>query len=513
MHLKGWLRGALALLILRVPAWTEPPNPGVESWGAYDVRHMPLTPVEHGMVALLDSTVAVPSRNHLYFFRPDGGLVGQFFAEGQIGGPPVVLRDGGIAIYSFTVDEKAGTVSHKVVILGPDRRKRGGYVFDSQVEGLTALSDGGAAGGVTSGRHLVFLRPDGGRLERLSLEACWKHPRTITAVVELPDGRLLLRDPHIHPESACVVSPDRKKAYLWTIKNGRARSSSRWTPPSWRLKSGVLVGTDADGLAFMDAKGAVLRRTKAPVGETTRAFTESEGLRDGRVWLTELRDGSVAVGSAVNGLVLVTDGQGRERWRFKASGAIGGEPLELSNGNIVVGSEDHAIYFFGQDGTLLGRYQTEGKVQSRLLELKDGTILAAIGRSEGASHNLLLFTPTGRSFVSPAPVSGKRCRVVRSSKFWDFLNGRRNCPTDPDSLPAVRRNYSWIESLCVTEFPGSRTTHLQILGCKIIPPTKGKPEPFTLVVPQLQTEVTVAYDCEVCSDEPAPTTPMAPASR
>lgn len=190
-------------------------------------------------------------------------------------------------------------------------------------------------------------------------------------------------------------------------------------PPSWRLKSGILVGTDANGLVFMDAKGAVLRRTKA----------------------------------------------------------IGGDPFKLSNGNIVVGSE--------------------GQVRSRLLELKDGTILASIGQSEGASHNLLIFTPTGRSFVPPAPVSGKRCRVVHSFKFRDFLSGRRNCPKDPDSLPAVRNNYSWIESLCVTQFPGSRTTHLKILGCRIIPPTKGKLEPFTMVVPRLQTEVTMAYGaCE-----------------
>jgi len=524
MLLERGRRGALALALLAGFARAQPAAPEFESWGAYDVRHLPLTPVGQGIVLLPGPTVAIPSGEVVYFFRPNGTLVGQVSAEGQIRGSPVVLRDGGFAVNSFRINggvdrvtdlndlnDKSITLSYKIVFFGPDLLKRGEYAADTLTGAITALSDGGAAASANLGRSLVFLGPDGRRRGGLSLAPCWTHPWNLASIVELSDGRLLLRQ-DIYPQRACVVSSDRKKAYYWTIKNGRARSAARWASPSWRLKSGVLVGSDAGGLAFMNEKGAVLRRVKAAIGD-------SAGIMDGRLWLTELQDGGVAVGSAVTGLVLVMDGQGRERWRFKASGAIGGEPLELLDGGIVVGSRDHSIYFLGKDGGLLGRYLTEGEVLSRLVGFDDGTILAAIGNSNGASHNLLLFTPTGRAFIPPASRAGKHCRVVESSEVTDTIIGHKPCPTDVETLNIVRSSRSWIESLCTSKFPGSRASNLRILGCRAMPPVKGLPKTkpgyisFSLEGVNVPfTKVAVGYDCEMCSDEAAPM-PTAPASR
>lgn len=461
MLLEGRLRGALALALLAAPAWAAAPSPEIESWGAYDVRHLPLPGIYWDMAVLTDSAAVIPAASQVHFVRPDGRMAGQFSSDGYVGPHLAALRGGGFAVSVYAFDPKAKRID-KIVFLGPDGRRRGEYVADSWVQSLAALRDGNLAVGLASG--LIFLGPDGQRLGRLGTEACWDRSpisgnlsiwnrlhltRGIRGIIELPDGRLLLRGgltggPGARDretvgrgrkaahrwEGSCLVSRDRRKARLWTPNTPEMPRGV----PHWILKNGVIVGTNADGLVFMDVKGSVLHRTNARIAGQPPIFTE----------LAELRDGGVAACSGVTGLIFVVDARGRERWHFKAGGPVWGAPLELSNGNIVFGSENHSVYFLGKDGTLLGRYQSEGSIRSRLLELSDGVVLAALTGRQGSSHNLLLFTPTGRPFVPPRSLAGKHCRIAYSSFFPaapSSTAGRQSCPTDPETIPFVRENF------------------------------------------------------------------------
>jgi len=486
----------LALTLLGAAARADPPDPEVEQWGAYDVRHLPLPGVFWDIAALADRTAVIPSGDQVYLMSPAGRMVGQLSLDGQASPSVTALRGGGFVVGAFKHDPKTDKRIDKLIFAGSDGRKRGEYVTDGISQSVVALRDGGLA--IASGFSLIFLGPDGRKLGRLGTEGCWGLPLGepkitgmfrsfvgVRGIIELPDGRLLVSGGITLRKKAsrwthkgyCVLNRDTKEARLWTPKTRGA--------PRWILKDGTIVGTSADGLDFMDAKGAVVHRTNARVAGQPPDFN----------LLTELRDGGVAACSSATGLVLVADARGRERWHFKAGGAVWGAPLELSNGSIVVGSEDHWIYFLGKDGALLGRYRSEESIHSRLLELDDGVVLAALTGARTSSHNLLLFTPTGRPFVPPRSLSGKHCRIAHSSAVPSTLEGRQACPTDTETVPVVRDSFSFIESTCLDYVAGSRPVNLRVLGCRYY--DAGAPGKK-----QTMTAVEVAYDCEACSDAP-----------
>ncbi|MFI5349663.1 MAG: PQQ-binding-like beta-propeller repeat protein [Elusimicrobiota bacterium] len=489
-------RLVLTLVLLSAPAWGGQPD--VESWGAYDVRHIPLSFVMGDLARLKGGTIAALAGGGVYFLKPDGTLAAQSsMSGGMLQGDPVALKDGDVAVVSpgrrsapsgggvfpflklltslMPTSRKNGRLdfanpdldrlSAKIFILGPDGRERGELEVQGKVWALTALREGGAAAGLQP-PGVVFLDAAGKVRDRIGAEAFLRFPgetrggSAIHRILELPDGRLLVSS----FLRTYVLGRDRKTLAPWSMGSMLA------------LKSGAIAATTSSAspggmaLVLASADGAV----RAKLIEDAKGFII--------VKMAELDGGDVAVG-LYTGDLFVFGPDGRRKWRFKLSGAPTSSPIRLRNGGILVGSKDRRLYFLSPEGALLGRYKMEGPLAGRPVEMPDGTILAATTEL-GSSHNLYLFTPTGRAFVDMPIASGGKCRVAGS---MDYPYGYDDaCPKMNEKINE-RAFQAGVEDMCISQYADSRPTNFRWTSCR--------------ATPQGIKQVLLSYDCEVCSDD------------
>jgi len=464
------LAAALSAAAAPVPSETD------ESWGAYRIRHLPLPGVVGGMALLKGGGMAAACGDgQLYFLEPDGRLRAQFSLDGFARGSPVILKDGTIAQLVPKHDDKLGyDVSGKVLFVAPDGRKRGEYAVQGQAWALTALRDGGVAVGVRP-PGVLFLGPAGELRGKLDGAFIARQPDEYAGVsgvfqiLELPDRRLLLRTTH-----AYILDRDRRTVRRWAIEGETS------VQPLFVLKSGAVVAKGRKGLVLTSAAGTAQIRVPIRANGTSQ---EEHGTNPERELgsVSELANGGFVVGTR-EGFIYVVDKNGRERWHFKASGPVVSAAAELRNGTIVAGSDDHRLYFLTADGALLGRYKAEVAIAGRAIEPQEGVLAVAASGEFGASHNLYLFTPTGRPFADTPPASGRKCRVVGGSAAG--LGGDAMLPcSDPEEMIRRFSIQSSAEAYCARTYADSRPTNIRVFRCA-------------------GGEATIPYDCEVCSDAP-----------
>ena len=142
----------------------------------------------------------------------------------------------------------------------------------------------------------------------------------------------------------------------------------------------IYVGTDKDEVVRLDAHGKVAWRTK--VGGYVRGV------------LSLARNGDVLAGTygPVPRLVRVTpDGTIRGAFAIKGTGArefgIHGGPLEDADGTLFFGAQDDATYAIDTEGAVRWRFETGADVDAPLSMLSDGSLVVA---SEDGTITMLL---------------------------------------------------------------------------------------------------------------------------
>ncbi|MFI5349662.1 MAG: hypothetical protein ACHQ2Z_08970, partial [Elusimicrobiota bacterium] len=118
-----------------------------------------------------------------------------------------------------------------------------------------------------------------------------------------------------------------------------------------------------------------------------------------------------------------------------------------------------------------------------------GSIVAGTSMERGTSHNLYVFSPTGRPFIPAPSLSGRDCRVVGKS---GGRLGVSNAPCpDPEAFiddPITQRQ---AEETCLRYYPDSRPARFHDFSC----PTYG-----TDSHGRAMKNLILYFDCEVCSD-------------
>ncbi|MFI5349665.1 MAG: hypothetical protein ACHQ2Z_08985 [Elusimicrobiota bacterium] len=464
------LKAAVGFILALTAVGAAPSEP-IEHWGAYDVRHLPLTGgIRGGVVVLNDGTLVVASFNHsVYFLRPDGSLRGQFAAgRGALSSHPVVMRDGTVAIAFCDIEKK-----NKIYFLNPDGSERAEYETAGCSGRLISLREGGLAIGFND-QQVLFLSSAGRLLGKIDSEAVsGRLGRNYTIggkMLELKDGSLVIDGRH-----SFLIGRDRKTLHPWPA------SGIPHVMPQLVFKNGDILAETPAGLSVTRPDGVQRRQFPYPVRD--EAITTA----------VELRDGGFSVTSSLGRLdVFFADGRS---WKFKASGAIYSAPLELKSGNVVAVSEDHKIYFLSPQGSLLGRFQADTPLAGPMAELSEGT-LAAVGTGDyGASHNLYLLTSTGRPFEAIPATSGRTCRVVgRGNRLGRGINLEGgHVPLICDGPDRFMDDFQPpAEQNCIGAYPNSRPTNYRLVKCQ--------PDYSNKVFPAGLLEVEMEYDCEICAD-------------
>jgi len=506
----------LALLLATAGSSSKAAEPAAERWGPYDVSRHPLLGVFGDMLLLKNGVIAANAGldGALFFFEPDGRVVAQVPTGSQTATAtkfllrpgresPVLLSDGTVAVIA-NVDSYAG----KVLFLDADGRIRGEYKTRGRPWAAAPLRRGGAAvlvgprvedwisegaaaalrgvgnGAVESSRAgIVFLSSTGTFVGEIPIAAFPIPPPTKPSpfipdsdLFELPDGRMLATTIF----GTYLVARDHKSVRRWA--------------PGLSLRA-ISVLNDGRVLAErIKLKGinklVECRLVLAGFGGSVAADmgVGCEDLRNGIVLsraAVQLKDRRIAL-STTSGYVYVFDEHGHEKWHFKGRAGLG-TPVELSNGGIVVASQDHRLYFLASDGKLLGAYQAETSFLAAPIELEDGRLLAVTSGNFGASHNLHVFSPTGRPFPAMPASSGSRCRVA-GRQSWPFTTRVASCSDTEKLIDPPGEAPRGYDTLCLQFYADSRATNFSISQC-----LSGK----------RKTQATVEFDCEVCSDEPA----------
>jgi outer membrane protein assembly factor BamB len=165
-------------------------------------------------------------------------------------------------------------------------------------------------------------------------------------------------------------------ALAWSVDQGADVDGA----PAIGDDGAIYVGTDAGDVVRLDGKGAIVWRT--PVGGYVRGA------------LSIARSGDVLVGTygPVPRVVRVgPDGSVRGAFAIPGTGArefgIHGGPLEDAEGALYFGAQDDAVYAIGPDGAQRWRFQTGADVDAPLTMLSDGSLIVP---SEDGTVTLLL---------------------------------------------------------------------------------------------------------------------------
>jgi outer membrane protein assembly factor BamB len=300
----------------------------------------------------------------------------------------------------------AATLSGSVIALArSDARQRWSVDLDDRVYSTPLVHDDGTVYVGSDAKRLVALSPAGKVLWRLEVDGeadsgpvfakdgnivfaagsfvhsvrrggdlAWRFAargKVFTSPAVTEDGLVIVgsQDDHVHalgPGGALSWSTD-----LGADVDGAAVIGD---------DGAVFVGTDKGDVVRLDARGKVAWRT--PVGGPVRGV------------LSLARNGDVLAGTygPVPRVVrLDPDGTIRGAFAIKGTGArefgIHGAPLEDAEGTLYFGGQDDAVVAIGADGAVRWRFETGADVDAPLTMLSDGSLVVP---SEDGTITMLL---------------------------------------------------------------------------------------------------------------------------
>jgi outer membrane protein assembly factor BamB len=319
----------------------------------------------------LDGPVAVqvtasPDESTLYAATLGGSVVALSRTDGsrrwraslgeRIYSTPLVNEDGTIYV---------GTDAKKFVALSP----RGEKIFRIEVEGEADTAPAFGRGGTmvfAAGRHVYATRRGGDLAWRFAGKG-----KIFTAPAVTDDGLVV-----VGSQDHLVRGLAPNGALVWSTDLGADVDGA----PAIADDGSIYVGTDAGDIVKLDARGEVAWR--AAVGGFVRGT------------LSIARNGDVLAGTygPVPRVVRVSpDGAIRGAFAIHGTGAtdfgIHGGPLEDDDGVLYFGAQDDSVYAIGPDGAELWRFETGADVDGALSMLSDGSLVVP---SEDGTVTLLL---------------------------------------------------------------------------------------------------------------------------
>jgi outer membrane protein assembly factor BamB len=255
-----------------------------------------------------------------------------------------------------------GSDAKKFVAVTPDGKVKWSLDTDGDADtGAAIAADGSVV--FAAGRAVYDVTPLGFVRWRYSAK------RKVYGAVALgASGRVFAgsQDHHVY-----ALAPDGK--LLWTTDLGADVDGA----PALDDRGGVFVGTDGDEIVRLDADdGHVVWRTN--VGGYVRGA------------LSIARSGDVLAGvygpkpRAVR--LLNENGEVRGEFAIQGTGArdfgVHGGALEDAAGTLVFGAQDDAVYAIDDGGRLLWRFAAGGDVDAPVTLLSDGTLV--IGSDDGS---------------------------------------------------------------------------------------------------------------------------------
>lgn len=270
---------------------------------------------------------------------------------------PCVADDGTIYV---------GTDARKFLAVSPEGKIKWTLETDDEADGAPArLKDGTVV--VAAGRMVYALTPLGYVKWRFAAKR-----KVFSSPAVSEDGRVYfgLQDHH-----AYAVSPQGK--LVWRVDLGADVDAS----PAVGDDGGVFFGTDGDEIVRLDADdGHVWWRT--PVGGYVRGALSVARNGDVLAGVYGPAPREVRLDSAVGTIRGELSVQGTGAREFGVHGAA----LEDSSGVLVFGSQDDQVYAVGADGQKLWSFTTGGDVDAPVTLLSDGTVV--VGSDDGHVYAL-----------------------------------------------------------------------------------------------------------------------------
>jgi len=269
---------------------------------------------------------------------------------------PLVREDGTIYV---------GTDAKKLVAISPT----GKVVFRLETDGEADTSPVFGKDGTVvfaAGKQVYAARRGGDLAWRFAAKG-----KVFTAPAVTDDGLVIVgsQDDHVY-----AIAPG--GGLSWTVDLGADVDGAAAIADD----GSIYVGTDAGDVVKLDAKGHVVWRT--PVGGFVRGA------------LAIARNGDVLAGTygpAPRVVRVSSEGPILGAFAIRGTGArefgIHGGPLEDADGALYFGAQDDAVYAVAPDGTLRWRFETGGDVDGALSMLSDGSLVVP---SEDGTVTLLL---------------------------------------------------------------------------------------------------------------------------
>jgi len=226
---------------------------------------------------------------------------------------------------------------------------------DGDADVAPALTEGGTVV-FAAGRTLYAVRRRG--------DVAWRYRaqgKIFTAPAITDDGTVVVgaQDHHVH-----AVTP--AGALAWSVDLGADVDGS----PVVGDDGAVYVGTDAGDVVRLGAGGAIAWR--APLGGFVRGA------------LSLGRDGSVLAGvygPSPREVRVAPDGRVLGAYAVPGTGArefgVHGGALEDDDGTLYFGGQDDAVYAVARDGRLKWKFPTEGDVDAPMTLLSDGALVVS----------------------------------------------------------------------------------------------------------------------------------------
>ena len=300
----------------------------------------------------------------------------------------------------------AATLNGSVVALArDDGTKRWSAVLGDRVYSAPLVHEDGTLYVGTDGKKLVALSPQGGVLWRLEVDG-----EADSGGVFAKDGTIIFAAgsfvhavrrggdlawrfaakgkvytaPALTEEGLVIVGSQDHRVYALTPGGALAWATDLGADVDGAAVIGddgaIYVGTDKGEIVRLDGRGKIVWRTG--VGGYVRGI------------LSLARNGDVVAGTygPVPRVVRVTpDGAIRGAFAIKGTGArefgIHGGPLEDAEGTLYFGAQDDAAYALNADGALRWRFETGADVDAPLSMLSDGSLIVA---SEDGTITMLL---------------------------------------------------------------------------------------------------------------------------
>jgi outer membrane protein assembly factor BamB len=260
----------------------------------------------------------------------------------------------------------AGSDAKKLVAIAPDGKTR--WILDTDDEadtGPVLAGDGTVV--FAAGRRVYGVTPLGFVKWRFAARR-----KVYTSPAVAPDGRVFFgsQDHHVY-----ALTP--QGGLRWSVDVGSDVDGA----PVLGDDGALYVGTDGDQVVRLDADDGRVR-WRAEVGGYVR----------GTLSLTRGGDVLAGVYGPAPRLLLLAASDGTVRLKFSIQGTgarefgVHGAALEDDAGVLLFGTQDDAVYAVGPEGELLWSFATGGDVDSPVTLLSDGSVV--VGSDDGKVYML-----------------------------------------------------------------------------------------------------------------------------